>query len=78
VTIIGEDPGRLSPPIESAAYFCVAEGVTNAIKHAVPARVTIELCRAPGVMTVTVTDDGPGGPTPPAAACVASPTGSPR
>ena len=61
VMILGEDPGRLSPPIESAAYFCVSEGVTNAIKHAVPARVTIELCRAPGLMTVTVTDDGPGG-----------------
>jgi signal transduction histidine kinase len=26
--------------------------------------VTIELCRAPGVMTVTVTDDGPGGADP--------------
>ena len=30
-------PGRLPAPVESAAYFAVAEALTNAIKHAAPA-----------------------------------------
>lgn len=64
VTIVGDDPGRLPRAVESAAYFCISEGVANAIKHAGPARVTIELRRSPGLLTIEVSDDGCGGADP--------------
>jgi signal transduction histidine kinase len=54
-------PDRLSGPIEAAAYFVVAEALTNIVKyaHATNARVTIR--RAADVVTVEVDDDGTGG-----------------
>jgi signal transduction histidine kinase len=52
---------RLSAPIEAAAYFVVAEALTNIVKyaHATTARVSIR--RAGDVVTVVVDDDGVGG-----------------
>jgi signal transduction histidine kinase len=54
-------PDRLSGPIEAAAYFVVAEALTNIVKYAraTTARVTIR--RAADVVTVEVRDDGAGG-----------------
>ncbi|MGW5256474.1 sensor histidine kinase [Streptomyces sp. NPDC004012] len=60
-------PGRLPAPVESAAYFAIAEALTNAIKHAQPARIRIGVEFAPlpdrtgGELRITVTDDGRGG-----------------
>ncbi|HEY3507022.1 MAG TPA: histidine kinase [Actinocatenispora sp.] len=53
--------GRLSAPIESAAYFAVAELLTNVAKHAAATRATVTAGYAGGVLRVTVEDDGRGG-----------------
>ena len=51
---------RLPAPIEAAAYFVVAEGLTNAARHAgTPVEVAIDL--RDGCLVVRVRDDGPGG-----------------
>ncbi len=52
---------RLPAPVEAAAYFVVAEGLTNAARHSSAARVDVELVRANGRLTVEVRDDGVGG-----------------
>jgi signal transduction histidine kinase len=64
VSIVGADPGRLPPSIETTAYFCTSEAVTNAIKHAGPALIVIELRRSPGLLRVAIRDDGRGGVDP--------------
>ncbi|GAA3519397.1 sensor histidine kinase [Actinocatenispora rupis] len=56
-------PGRLSAPIESAAYFAVAELLTNTAKHARAAHVTLTAEYAANVLRIEVTDDGRGGAT---------------
>jgi signal transduction histidine kinase len=53
--------GRLPPPIEAAAYFVVAEGLTNVIKYANATRARVSLHRHRGWLDVTVSDDGVGG-----------------
>jgi signal transduction histidine kinase len=53
--------GRLSAPIELAAYFVVSEALTNVVKHASATKVSVLLERQPGALRVTVTDDGVGG-----------------
>ena len=55
---------RLSPDVEAAAYYVVAEALTNVAKyaHATSAQVTVR--RDDGTLTVTVTDDGVGGADP--------------
>lgn len=59
---IGEGP-RPAPAIESVAYFVAAEAITNVAKHAGgPATVTIT--RRDDVLTVSVSDRGPGGADP--------------
>jgi signal transduction histidine kinase len=52
---------RLSPPVEAAAYFLVAEALTNVARyaHATSARVEVRL--AADEVLVTVADDGVGG-----------------
>lgn len=56
---------RLSPAAEAAGYFLVSEALTNASKHTVASRVTVELGVELGVdgsvAYVSATDDGPGG-----------------
>ena len=51
------------PPaaIETIAYFCTAELLTNAIKHGGARHVTVEASQRPGMITVRVEDDGSGG-----------------
>ena len=53
--------GRLPAPVESAAYFAVAEALTNAIKHSGATRIDIELARTGDVLRFEVRDDGRGG-----------------
>jgi signal transduction histidine kinase len=47
--------------VESAAYFVVAEALTNAAKHARGATARVRLSDAGGRLVVEVADDGPGG-----------------
>jgi signal transduction histidine kinase len=53
--------GRLPPPIEAAAYFVVAEGLTNVAKYANAKRAKVSLRRRSGWLDVVVADDGVGG-----------------
>ncbi|MHA6616684.1 AAA family ATPase [Pseudonocardia sp. DLS-67] len=56
---------RLPEPVEVAAYYVVAEALTNATKHAEPSIVTVEVeidtTPAGVVLRVRVHDDGHGG-----------------
>ena len=57
-------PGRLPAPVESAAYFAVAEALANAIKHAQAQRILIRLeylDEDGGGLSIQVSDDGHGG-----------------
>jgi signal transduction histidine kinase len=56
---------RLPPVVETAAYFVVAESLTNAAKHAGDgARAHVSLRDGAGVLTLEITDDGRGGANP--------------
>ena len=52
---------RLPAPVEAAAYFVVAEGLTNVIKYANAAKATVSVRRRGGMVEVSVGDDGIGG-----------------
>jgi signal transduction histidine kinase len=52
---------RLDAAIETAAYFVVAEALTNVAKHSQASRCTIGVRQTEGVLRVQVTDDGVGG-----------------
>jgi signal transduction histidine kinase len=52
---------RLAPPTEAAAYFVVAEGLTNVIKYANAKHAKVSLRRRDGELEVVVADDGVGG-----------------
>jgi signal transduction histidine kinase len=52
---------RLPAPVEAAAYFVVAEGLTNVIKYANATKATVSVRRRGGMVEVVVGDDGIGG-----------------
>jgi len=56
--------GRLPEPIEVAAYYLVAEGLTNIAKYAEAESATIDVARENGTLVVEVADDGKGGADP--------------
>jgi signal transduction histidine kinase len=51
----------LPAPVEAAAYFVVAEGLTNVIKYAHATRSSVGVRRRAGRLEVVVSDDGVGG-----------------
>jgi signal transduction histidine kinase len=53
--------GDLSPALETTAYCVVAEGLSNALKHAAARQVEVRVARAGDRLTVEVRDDGIGG-----------------
>jgi signal transduction histidine kinase len=55
---------RLPAPIEAAAYFIVAEALTNVAKYAQASAATVKVTATRGQVVVEVTDDGVGGATP--------------
>jgi len=55
------DGERLSPSVESAAYFIVAEALTNVAKHAHATHVSVDVRREAEDLVVDITDDGVGG-----------------
>ena len=56
--------GRLPAPVELAAYFTVAEALTNAVKHARARSAKVRLWRENGRLRIEVRDDGLGGANP--------------
>jgi PAS domain S-box-containing protein len=56
--------GRLPEPVEVAAYYVVAEALTNAAKHARASFVSVEADVSDGDLHVSVHDDGVGGANP--------------
>jgi signal transduction histidine kinase len=59
---LSADPGARAPvAIETAAYFVIAESLTNVAKHAPGARAQVSLEHTDDRLIVEVTDDGPGG-----------------
>jgi signal transduction histidine kinase len=55
---------RLPEQVEAAAYYVVAEAVTNVAKYAQASEVTVSVRRANGIALVDVVDDGVGGADP--------------
>jgi signal transduction histidine kinase len=52
---------RLPEPVESAAYYLVAEALTNVAKHARAGAVTVRVTRTAAGARIEVSDDGVGG-----------------
>jgi signal transduction histidine kinase len=57
-------PERPSAAIETIAYFCAAELLTNVAKHSGARHATLEAVEEAGVLRVRVSDDGSGGARP--------------
>ena len=55
---------RLAGPVEVAAYYVVAEAMTNVAKYAHASHATVSVRRYNGLARVTVADDGIGGADP--------------
>jgi signal transduction histidine kinase len=55
---------RLASPVEAAAYYVVAEAITNVAKYARASHATVAVRRSNGYATVVVADDGVGGADP--------------
>ena len=54
----------LPAPIEAAAYYVVAEALTNVAKYANAKHATVRIMRADGQARIEVSDDGVGGADP--------------
>ncbi|HSP74063.1 MAG TPA: histidine kinase, partial [Gaiellaceae bacterium] len=52
---------RLAAPVESTAYFVVAEALTNVARYAQASHAEVEIGQANGALVVEVRDDGGGG-----------------
>lgn len=71
VDVVVDVPFRPLPPVEAAAYFIVAEALTNAAKHSGATRLWVDVRRIPlasspdqreaDQLRLTVTDNGRGG-----------------
>ena len=57
-------PGRGSAPVESAAYFVIAEALANVVKHSGATRAWVQLEYEPGKLIAIVGDNGTGGAVP--------------
>jgi signal transduction histidine kinase len=56
--------GRLPDRVEVAAYYVVAEALTNTARHAHAAEVKVSAKAADGQLDLTISDDGAGGADP--------------
>jgi signal transduction histidine kinase len=56
--------GRLPEPVEAAAYYLIAESLTNAMKHAQASAVRVQVAASSARVVVEVSDDGVGGADP--------------
>ncbi|MGI5152160.1 sensor histidine kinase [Plantactinospora sp. CA-294935] len=64
ITVDAALSGRADTPVESAAYFAVAETLTNMIRHSRARTGSVSLRYTDRVLTMVVTDDGTGGADP--------------
>jgi len=64
IDVDADVPGRLAAPVESAAYFAVAEAIANVIKHSGAHQARVMLRHNGNLLQMTVEDDGRGGATP--------------
>ena len=60
VTVDTDGIGRYPADVETAVYFCCAEALQNAARHAPDATVRIRLGESDGEVAFRVEDDGPG------------------
>jgi len=58
---LGDADGRLDPAVENAAYFVVAESLTNVAKHSGAAECWLTVARAGRRLGIVVLDNGTGG-----------------
>jgi signal transduction histidine kinase len=61
VRVVALPTVRLDPRVEVAAYYVVAEAVTNAQKHAGASVIRVTATLSGGILRVEVADDGSGG-----------------
>jgi signal transduction histidine kinase len=64
VALTVELDGRPPDPVEAAAYFVVAESLTNVARYASATSATVSVRRPEAGLLVEVTDDGKGGADP--------------
>ena len=64
VQVTAEFEARLPEPVETAAYFVVAESLANVAKYAQASSARVSLSRCNGTLRVEVADDGVGGADP--------------
>ena len=64
VEIAGIPDERLPEPVEAAAYYLIAEALTNVTKYARASTVRIRLAASDRTVVVEVSDDGVGGADP--------------
>ncbi|WP_406459991.1 sensor domain-containing protein [Streptomyces sp. NBC_01622] len=63
VTLTTDIGTRPTPAVETIAYFCAAELLANATKHARATAATVDVTARDGDLRLRVTDDGQGGAT---------------
>jgi signal transduction histidine kinase len=61
---VDADEERLPAPVETAAYYVVAEALTNVAKYSRASRATVNVRRDDGLLRIDVRDDGVGGADP--------------
>ena len=61
VELVIDLPERPSAAIETIAYFCAAELLTNVTKHSGATHATLEAAHVSGLLRVRVSDNGSGG-----------------
>jgi signal transduction histidine kinase len=64
VTITSDLADRLPESVEAAAYFVVAEALTNVAKYSEAATASVSIARVNGHLSISVQDDGVGGAKP--------------
>jgi PAS domain S-box-containing protein len=64
VELVGVPAQRLPEPVEAAAYYLVAEALTNVAKYAQASAVTVQVTRENGSAVVDIADNGIGGADP--------------
>jgi len=53
--------GRPPPAVETAAYYVIAEALTNVARHSGAGAASVRVRRTPGALELEVSDDGAGG-----------------
>jgi signal transduction histidine kinase len=64
VSVAADLPGRPPAPVESAAYFAVAECLANVLKHSGATLASVRIGYQDGALRIRVADDGHGGADP--------------